>query len=147
MFDRHATHVDSATAPTDVEYLPDPQFAHAADPAFALYFPAAHRSHGPPFGPFEPALQVQSNCASLPASEFDLGGQARHDVASTTAPTDVEYLPVAQSAHAAVPGRGLYLPATHCVQGPPSAPVEPALQVQSTCASLPAGELAFPGQI
>jgi hypothetical protein len=30
------------------EYVPAPQFVHAAEPAVFLYFPAVHALHGPP---------------------------------------------------------------------------------------------------
>ena len=41
----------------------------------------------------------------------------------------------------------LYLPATHAVHEPPSAPDHPALQVQLLKAVLCAGELEFAGQL
>ena len=40
---------------------------------------------------------------------------------------------------------GLYFPATHSVQVPPSGPDEPALQVQLVTAELPAGDVALIG--
>ena len=47
---------------------------------------------------------------------------------------------------AADPVDVLYFPATHAVHGPPSGPVDPALQVQLVKAALPAGELESAGQ-
>jgi hypothetical protein len=51
----------------------------AADPVDVLYFPATHAAHGPPFGPVDPALQVQLVKAALPAGELELVGQVVHD--------------------------------------------------------------------
>ena len=68
-------------------------------------------------------------------------------VDSAVWPRDVEYLPAPQSVHAAEPAVVLYLPATHCEHAPPSGPVQPALQVQSTSASLAEGALVFAGQV
>jgi len=56
-----------------------------------------------------------------------------------------EYLPLPQLLHAASPNVILYLPATQAVQGLPSGPVQPALQVQSTSSSLASGALEFDG--
>jgi hypothetical protein len=41
---------------------------------------------------------------------------------------------------------GVYFPATHSAQVPPSGPAEPALQVQLVTAELPAGDVASVGQ-
>jgi hypothetical protein len=41
-----ALHVEFAEAPTAVEYVPPPQFVHAADPVDILYLPATHAVHG-----------------------------------------------------------------------------------------------------
>ena len=112
---------------------------HCAVPTTVLNFPATHSAHGPLFGPDAPALQMQSACASLPAAESEFGGHGLHTV-SALAPTVVEYLPAIQFEHAAFPAEGLNFPATHCVQGPPLAPDEPALQVQAVLIELPAGE-------
>ena len=70
-------------------------------------------------------------------------------VDSATAPTVSEYLPAAQSVHAALPTVGLYLPAAHEAHDCASGPVKPAAQpscTQSARASLPAGELLPAGQ-
>ena len=63
-----------------------------------------------------------------------------------TAPVAAEYVPVPQSVHAADPVVTLYFPATQAVHGPPSDPVDPALQVQFVKAALPAGDFDFDGQ-
>jgi hypothetical protein len=44
----------------------------------------------------------------------------------------VEYVPAAQSVHAALPIAVLYFPGTHATHGPPSGPVNPALQPTDT---------------
>ena len=41
----------------------------------------------------------------------------------------------------------LYVPTAHSVHGPPSCPVDPALQVQSAIVMLPNAELACAGQL
>ena len=56
-------------------------------------------------------------------------------------PTCVEYVPVTHSEHIAFPVVFLYVPATHCVQLLPLAPVDPALQAQSVTKTLAAGAL------
>lgn len=76
--------------------------------------------------------------AVLPAGDVP---PAPHAVQAAVAPTVPEYVPTAQSVHAAFPLLVLYLPATHAEHGPPSAPVYPALQVQAPEAELPLGEL------
>ena len=50
---------------------------------------------------------------------------------------------VGQAVHKADPFDGLYPPATHAVQLPPSGPEKPTLQVQN---ELPSDELEFDGQ-
>ena len=58
-------------------YVPAPHAAHAGfDPVFALYSPAGHASHGPPFGPSKPALQKQFVTAVLIVDEEAFPGQA-----------------------------------------------------------------------
>ena len=75
--------------------------------------------------PEYPPTQEQSDRASLPAGASALAGQEMQ---------------------ASDPVTDLYLPATHCAQGPPSGPEAPALQMQSDTASLPAGATALAGQ-
>ena len=96
--------------------------------------------HDPPLDPDEPALQVHTAKAELPAGESEYVGQVEH-VASDVAPIAAEYLPDPQLRHEAAPVTALYLPATHCVHVPPSGPVEPTSQVHAVKAELPAGEL------
>ena len=81
------------------EYVPAAQSLHVASPVDALYFPASQSVHVPPFGPVEPALQVQLVKAGLPAGELvSADGQATH-VKLASAPTVVEYVPVPQFVH------------------------------------------------
>ena len=51
--------------------VPEGQLLHDPAPDTALYVPAVHAVHVPPFGPVKPALQAQSEEASLPAGEDD----------------------------------------------------------------------------
>ncbi len=76
----------------------------------------------------------------LPAADVVNTTQSVH-VALKVAPVLVEYLPAAQSVHAALPLLVLYLPATHVVHEPALGPVNPRLQVQLESAVLPLGEL------
>jgi hypothetical protein len=96
--DGQATHVELANFFASVEYLPVPQSVHTADPVNGLYFPATQSVHVPPFGPVEPALQVQLVKAGLPAGELVSDGQARH-VELASARTVVEYVPAPQFVH------------------------------------------------
>ena len=90
-------------------------------------------------------LQVQPAAAEQPVHDKpELAGQVTHAVAAV-APVLVEYVPVPQSVHAALPVATLYLPAAHGEHTPPSGPVEPVLQVQAVAAELGLGELELPG--
>jgi hypothetical protein len=80
-----------------------------------MYCPAAHEAttHGPPFGPVNPALQTQAVASVLavrtPVLEFD--GQVSQRLTS--------------------PLCGLYFPTTHAVHVPPTLiPVYPGLHRQ-----------------
>jgi len=137
-FALHSRHVSD---PTDAEYLPISQSRHISDPVSALYFPATHSKHVPSLWPEEPALHLQAVETELPNREFEFAGHAWHSFA----PTVVENFPAKQMLHAASPDAILYLPASHCVQFSPSAPDDPALQVQSASSSLASGALKFDG--
>ena len=117
--DGHAMHVESAAAPTDVEYLPETQFVHVSDPAGVLNFPATHCVQVLPSDPVEPGLQVQAAKAEVPAGASEYDGQTKH-VESEIAPIAAEYVPAIQSAQCADPIELLYFPATHSVQSPPT---------------------------
>ena len=126
----HDRHVEALCAPADTEYVPMSQSVHVSDPASVLYFPATHSEHVSPSCPDEPALQAQAVETELPAREFELAGHVRH-AETSFAPTDTEYVPASQSKHVSDPASALYCPAAHSEHGPPSGPVEPALQVQA----------------
>jgi hypothetical protein len=90
-----------------------------------------------------PALHAQLAAAVLPSEEFEFAGHARHAAADVAAVVG-EYVPAAQSVHAALPVAVLYLPATQAVHGPPSGPVYPALQprlIQAALDELAIGEV------
>jgi hypothetical protein len=161
--DGQALHFELSAAPSVVEYVPVPQSVQVAVPVNALYFPATHCVHEPPFDLVDPVLQVQLVKAALPAGELEFDGQAMH-VELTWAPTAVEYLPAPQFMQAALPAgeyvpapqfvqvavpvNVLYFPARHGSHGPPFGPVDPALQVQLVPLTelRRAGELEFVGQ-
>ena len=98
---------------------------HACDPAASLYV-FVGQSVQEPGCPVNPGGQFdrQSDSSSLPAVETESDGHSKH-VESAAAPTVVEYLPESQSVHVPGPADVLNFPATHCVHGPPSGPVEP----------------------
>ena len=75
---------------------------HAALPDIFLTVPAAHATHGPPFGPVYPGLQEQSVMLVLPKDEFEFAGQL---------------------VHAALPFEDLYVPVGHIVHWPLEAPL------------------------
>ncbi len=120
------TQVEVEVAPTTTEYEPTPQSVHATLPLVVLYLPATHIEHIPPFGPVNPALQVQAAIAELDTAEFEFTGHAKH-TDDVLAPTVAENVPSPQSVHASLPLVVLYLPATHVEQEPTSGPVLPAL--------------------
>ena len=91
-------------------------------------------------------MHVHSNTAALPAGASELVGHAEHAL-SPVAPTAPEYFPDPHSMHASVPAFILYVPCTHAVHVPPSAPVKPALQVQLTADVLPAGASELAGHV
>ena len=89
----------------------------------------------------EPSLQVQSASSSLATAEPENMGQPWQT--SDVAPTAIEYLAAGHLVHTADPVAILYVPATHLMHVPPSGPVDPAMQVQSDCASLASGAWEF----
>ena len=138
-YDGHAVHAE-----VDEEYFPASQFAQFPAPVEALYFPASHGVHAAPFTPDAPTLQKQLFKVPLAATEYEFEGHPPH--VSVTAPTDVEYLPAAQSVQSPAPVEVLYLPATHSVHAAPFTPDAPALQKQLFKVPLPAAEYVFAGQ-
>jgi hypothetical protein len=96
---------------------------------------------------YVPALHVQLLAAELALGALVPAGQETHVVA-VVAPVVVEYVPVPQSTHAALPVTFLCFPATQATHGPPSGPVKPTLQPADTHAvtlELPAAELVPAG--
>ena len=96
---------------------------------------------------YVPALHVQLLAAELAFGALVPAGQATHVVAFV-APAAVEYVPAKQSVHAALPIAVLYFPGTQAVHGPPSGPVNPALQPADTHAvifELPAADVVPAG--
>jgi hypothetical protein len=95
------------------------------------FVPETFISFGMDAAAYVPALHVQLLAAELAFGELELAGHARHVVAFV-APVVVEYVPAAQSVHAALPIAVLYFPGTQAAHGPPSGPVNPALQPTDT---------------
>ena len=82
----------SEVAPVLNENLPGPQSEHPALPELGLNLPGRHSVQAPPWGPDDPALQIQAVLAELPAGDKDLDGHAVH-VSLDLPPGAVEYLP------------------------------------------------------
>jgi len=140
-FEGQAVHA-LVVAPTAVKYFPDTQLMQEALPRSVLYVPAMHFVQVPPFGPLDPSSQMQSLCTTLPAAVLEFPGQV-WQTADVLAPTAAENVLSGQFVHSASPLAILYLPATHSLHVPPSAPVNPELQVQSLSSLLASGELEF----
>jgi len=147
-FDGQALHVAVADAPTAVEYVPAVHCMHTVVPVNVLYLPASHAVHVVAATPAEYVLYLPVSHAvhvdAAGATEYVPPGHAPH-VALADAPTAVEFVPAAHSVHTAAPGIVVYLPGTHNVHVSPADPVDPALQMQSVKAALPAGDRAFDG--
>lgn len=75
----------------------------------------------------------------LPATEVELDGQTEHTMTDVDA-ICVAYVLLPHMVQGLDPVLGLYVPATHGLQGPPSGPVWPALQVQLVMTELPTSE-------
>ena len=72
-----AAHAVQVEAPLSV-YVFVGHTLHAAEPETLLAVPAAHVTHGPPFGPVYPALHEQSLTFVLPNREFAFVVQLVH---------------------------------------------------------------------
>lgn len=140
-----ATQVESAVAAIVTEYVPAEQSEQAAEPLTALYLPATHPEHVPPFAPVYPALQAHAATSELELGAFEFEAQAKQ-VDDVLAPTVTEYVAIPQSVHTVLPLLVLYLPATQTEQTPPCGPVNPALQVHPVIAELDVTEFEFTGQ-
>ena len=88
---------------------------HASDPDTSLNFPAAQCVQGPPLGPVEPGLQVQT---ALPVGALEFVGHIVHAVA----PTAPEYELTAQATQGPAPVAFLNFPTSQGVQIPPITP-------------------------
>ena len=75
-------------------------------------------------------------------SAEELLGENAHEAAAG----DDEILPDSHSSQSPTPPVSLYLPGIQAMQGPPSWPAYPALQVQLVRSSLPDREFVFEGQ-
>ena len=107
--------MDSEKPPTPAPYLPTMQLMHASDPDTSLNFPAAQCVQGPPLGPVEPGLQVQT---ALPAGALEFVVHVVHAVA----PTAPEYELTAQATQGPAPVAFLNFPTSQGEQIPPMAP-------------------------
>ena len=133
----HVLHSVSATAPA-APYLPIIQLVHMSVPDAILNFPAAHCKLGPPLGPVDPALHVQSVTDVLPGAEFELGAHVKQ----LDAPAEL-YVPTEQRVQsssaswlpAALATSALYLPAGQFVQDevPIFVEILPAAQTTQPC--------------
>jgi hypothetical protein len=146
----HCVHCSEDTAPGVDDLNPAPHLEHVVASSCELYDPALHIWHvalaAPRLLVRKPNRQWQSDCRVLPISDVELPWHAKHtllDVAATTP----EYVLFPHSVQALDPTVGLYLPCTHARHTAPSAPVYPALHLQSLASSLPAGACANDGQL
>jgi len=144
LFAGHTAHVAAIVAARVPENFPAKQPVHVALPLTSLYVPAAQGEQTPPFRPVYPALQVHAVTAELGLSELEFTGHTKQ-VVGTVAPTVLEYVPVKQFVHAALPMTSLYVPALQAEQTPPLGPLYPALQLQEATAVLKPGEFEFAG--
>lgn len=90
-----------------------------------------------------PALQVQSRELPDPLPDvWVLRGHCRH-ASTDVAASKTLYLPGSQSSHILVSVPLRYFPGVHAVQGPPSGPINPRLQIHSVERIELAGESEF----
>ena len=134
-----------------VEYFPVAQSVHKAEPLASLYFPATQAVHEPPLWASKPASQsgsgaIQATSDELPTGEVNPAAQARH-VVEVVAATLTEYIFAEHMVHTALPLAGLYVPAAHVKHGPPSGPVNPALQMQFVTDVLASSDLVAVGHV
>ena len=136
----------SAHACTDVlpggDVEPVPHEVHAPSPTSLLYVPDPQVVQTLPSGRVKPALHVQLDTVPLPAGDVEPSGQSTQ-ASLDVAASDVEYVPARHATHDTDPAEDLYLPFVHDWQVSPSAPVNPALQLQSDNSSLAACDPAF----
>jgi hypothetical protein len=142
VFTPHSVHVSMDTAPGVDDLNPAPHLEHVVAPSCELYDPALHISHvafaAPRLFVRKPRRQWQSDCLVLPMRDVELLWHAKHTLLDVAATTD-EYVLFPHSVHVLAPTSGLNVPSTQARHVCPSAPVYPALHLQSTASSLPAG--------
>ena len=107
-------------------------------PDAILNFPAAHCKQGPPLGPVEPALHVQSVTDVLPGTEFEFGGHAKQLDAPAELYVPTEHRVQSSSVSwslAALATSAFYLPAGQFVQDevPIFVEILPAAQTTQPC--------------
>lgn len=117
----HGAHVRESCAPVYTENVPGAQESQLWSPDTRLYFPATQLSHWPPLSPVKPGPQMQSVCTALPDGELESAGQAVQ-VETAVAAVRSEYVPGPQASQLSSPDAILYVPVSHAVHGPPSAP-------------------------
>jgi len=124
----------------------------APAPESNLYLPATQPTQLP-FAPSHPASHEQLARVSLPPTEKEFAGHARHSdrssagyppasqgaQSSVDASSAREAFPAAHKVHGSGPGASLYLPATQPTQTP-FVLDQPAVQKQSALSSLPCRE-------
>jgi hypothetical protein len=108
---------------------------HAAHAAFAVVFLKVLAAQG------AQATPVDGDACPLGAKP----GVQRHSPASVDARSGVNACSL-QNAQAAAPASVLNCPRAHAAQGPPSAPVKPALHWHAEAPALRAGATLFAGQ-
>ena len=141
----HATQVATLVAAGNVEYVLLPQAMHDAEPMADLYLPATQAIQSP-LVPVYPALHIQLEIATLPATWTKLfAGHCVH-ADSDFWETNTLYLPAPQSVHAADPVVPFHCPALHAAHALPSGPVYPVLHVQAARTLLPRFDTVLLGQ-
>jgi len=112
---------------------------HGPSPSANLCVFALHALHVSPLSPVYPELHKQSVLASLASGALECSGHAVHTFSSRP-PIVAENLANPHDVQTPIPEAILYVPATHKVHATPLvAPDDPALQLQSVNAELPAG--------
>ena len=120
----HGVHEATKLAANTAENVSIWHGVHKAFPfATAVYVPAAHDTQS------DSCERASWPCVDFPATH---GTQVVILVAAVL----VEYVPAIHGVHVCVPLAVLYVPAAHIVHVPPSAPTNPALQIQSTSSLL-----------
>ena len=72
-------HVLNVVAPEVFEYVFLAQRSQVLEPEELLYLPAVQIVQGPPSGPNQPALHLQSELLILPVGEFEFSSQLIHN--------------------------------------------------------------------